>query len=654
MCGIAGVVTWRPEGGLGQQVERMIAPLVHRGPDDHGVWVDGECGVGLGHRRLSILDLSPQGHQPMRSASGRYVIAYNGEIYNFAQIRDELVAVGKAPQWRGHSDTEILLAAFDAWGVEASLRKTVGMFAIALWDREARTLTLARDRIGEKPLYYGIVRGQFVFGSELKAIQAAAGGELQVDRDVLAEFMRFSYIPSPKSIYAGIAKLAPGHVLTVRSTADIGTPHPYWSLDSAEQEQLRARLAGCGDNELIDLVHDQLRDTIGLQMVSDVPLGAFLSGGVDSSAVVALMQSQSAKRIRTYTIGFHEGMFDEAPYARAVAQHLDTEHTELYVTARDAADVIPELPMIYDEPFADSSQIPTTLVSRLTRQHVTVSLSGDGGDELFAGYPRYQITAALWRRVNGQPAAIRRAAASMLQTLSAQSWDRLLGFLPASQRQRINGRRVHRLAQLMVTQSIGEMYIRLMSQWQPEEGMVLGAGGQRLPEANWPQASDPIEAMRRWDVSQYLPDDLLVKVDRATMSASLESRAPLLDHRVVELAFALPQRMLVRDGVGKWVLRRSLDRYVPRELIERPKAGFSIPLGDWLRGPLREWAESLLNVEKLSGQGFLDTEKVSVMWQQHLSSSYDRSPYLWNVLMFQAWHTEVSERRRPISLDGSG
>lgn len=638
MCGIAGVVTWRPEGGLGELVVRMIAPLVHRGPDDDGVWVGEECGVGLGHRRLSILDLSPQGHQPMASTSGRYVIAYNGEIYNSAQIRDELSAEGKSPQWRGHSDTEILLAAFDAWGVEASLQKVVGMFAIALWDRETRTLTLARDRIGEKPLYYGIVRGRFVFGSELKAIRAIADGDLQVDRDALAEFMRFGYIPSPKSIYAGIAKLAPGHVLIVRSVSGIGMPHPYWSLDTPEQEQLRARLAGYGDEELTDLVHDHLRDAIGLQMVSDVPLGAFLSGGVDSSTVVALMQSQSAKRIRTYTIGFHEGMFDEAPYARAVAQHLGTEHTELYVTARDAAEVIPELPMIYDEPFADSSQIPTTLVSRLTRQHVTVSLSGDGGDELFAGYPRYQLTAALWQRVNGQPMGIRRVASSMLQSFSAQGWDRILGFLPASQRQRINGRRVHRLAQLMVSRSIGEMYVRLMSQWQPEEGLVLGATRRDFPLGNWSQKDDPTAAMRHWDVKQYLPDDLLVKVDRASMSASLESRAPLLDHRVVELAFALPQRMLVRDGVGKWVLRGVLDRYVPRELIERPKAGFSIPLGDWLRGPLREWAETLLNAEELSGQGFLDAEKVSGMWHQHLSGSYDRSAYLWNVLMFQAWH----------------
>jgi asparagine synthase (glutamine-hydrolysing) len=481
----------------------------------------------------------------------------------------------------------------------------------------------------------------------LKAIRAAAGGDLQVDRDVLAEFMRFGYVPSPRSIYAGIAKLEPGHFLTLRSISDSGLPRPYWSLDTPEQEQLRARLTGCGDEELIDLVHDCLRDAIGLQMVSDVPLGAFLSGGIDSSAVVALMQSQCAKRIRTYTIGFHEGMFDEAPYAKAVAQHLGTEHTELYVTAKDAAEVIPQLPAIYDEPFADSSQIPTTLVSRLTRQHVTVSLSGDGGDEIFAGYPRYRITAALWQRVNGLPMSIRRAAAAMLQSLSAQSWDRFLGLLPASQRQRINGRRVRRLAQLLVAHSVGEMYVRLMSQWQPEEGLVIGVSRRDFPPVNWSQMGDPVEAMRRWDVCQYLPDDLLVKVDRASMSASLESRAPLLDHRVVELAFALPQRMLVRDGKGKWTLRRMLDRYVPRELIERPKAGFSIPLGDWLRGPLRDWAETLLNAEKLTSQGFLKAEKVSSMWQQHLSGSYDRSTYLWNVLMFQAWHAAACDAYQP-------
>lgn len=637
MCGITGVASWRPKRDLTGLIDQMISTLRHRGPNDHGIWTDSECGVGLGHRRLSILDLSPHGHQPMHSASGRYIIAYNGEIYNFTQIRDELVAAGKCPQWHGHSDTEILLAAIDAWGVEIAVRKSIGMFAFALWDNQERSLTLARDRIGEKPLYYGTICDQFVFASELKAVRAAVGDQLQIDRDALSKFMQFGYIPSPKSIYSGIAKLPPGHTLTLRSTSDLALPQPYWSLDSPDQAQLRSSLAGCSDNELIDCVHDQLRDSVGLQMVSDVPLGAFLSGGIDSSTVVSLMQSQSTRPVRTYTIGFHENIFNEAPYARTIAQYLGTNHTELYVTANDAADIIPLLPTIYDEPFADSSQIPTTLVSSLTKQHVTVSLSGDGGDELFAGYPRYELTAALWRRIHRQPVALRRIAASILQSLSPQVWDRILSPLTASQRQRINGRRVHRLGQLLGSQSIGEMYIRLMSQWQPEEGLVLGADGQHLSGISWPRLHDPIEAMRRWDVGQYLPDDLLVKVDRAAMSTSLESRTPLLDHRLVELAFALPQRMLVRDGVGKWVLRRVLDRYMPRELIERPKSGFSIPLGDWLRGSLRDWAETHLDSSKLATQGLLDEKKISLMWKQHLSGRYDRSSYLWNVLMFQAW-----------------
>lgn len=644
MCGIAGISSWRSGDRLAELAERMAASLVHRGPDGRGIWIDEERGVALSHRRLSILDLSPHGHQPMASASGRYVIVYNGEIYNFVQIRDELCAAGAAPAWRGHSDTEVFLAAFEAWGIEPTLRRAVGMFAIALWDKASQTLTLARDRIGEKPLYYGMIGGRFVFGSELKAIRAATGDSLQVDRNVLAEFMRFGYIPAPHTIYSEIAKLPAGHWLTVSSPSNVGTPRPYWTLQTPEQAQLRAQFALCNDDELITQVHDRVKDAVRLQMFADVPLGAFLSGGVDSSTVVALMQAQSSRRVHTYTIGFHEGAFNEAPYARAVAEYLGTDHTEMYVSAKDAAEIIPQLPTIYDEPFADSSQIPTTLVSRMTRQHVTVSLSGDGGDEIFAGYPRYQITAALWRRINRQPMPLRSAVSKLLRCVSAQGWDRIFALLPASQRQNVNGRRVHRLAQLMVSRNFAEMYVRLMSQWQPEDGVVLGASPQSfLPWAET-QAIDPIDAMRRWDVGQYLPDDLLVKVDRAAMSASLESRAPLLDHRVVDLAFALPQRALVRDGVGKWALRRVLDRYVPRELINRPKAGFSIPLGEWLRGLLRPWAESLLNPTLLVSQGFLDARKVSAMWRQHIDGSYDRSLYLWNVLMFQAWLTAQNNR----------
>ena len=637
MCGITGIATWRNGDALIPRLQRMTDTLVHRGPDDQGLWSDEEAGIGLGQRRLSIIDLSAQGHQPMASASGRYMLSYNGEIYNFAQLRSQLEAEGATPPWRGHSDTEILLAAFEAWGVQAALERTVGMFAVSLWDRESRTLTLARDRMGEKPLYYGIVGDALVFGSELKAIRAAAQGQVELDRQAVAEFMRFSYIPAPLTIYRGIRKLLPGHLLQLRRPEDASTaPQPFWRAGHASDESLRNSLLGANDETLVDEVERRLREAVRLQMVSDVPLGAFLSGGVDSSTVVALMQTQSRQPIRTFTIGFDQPEFNEAPYALEVARHLGTEHTELYVTARDAEELIPRLPTIYDEPFADSSQIPTTLVSQLTRQHVTVSLSGDGGDELFAGYPRYGLTEALWKRVNRLPLSARRPLATALKQPSARTWDMLLGWLPASRRQSINGRRLHRLAQLLTAGSLGEMYVRLMSQWQPEEGLVRGVD-RNFTLTHWDDSRPSIEAMRLWDVRQYLPDDLLVKVDRAAMSASLESRAPLLDHRVVELAFALPERMLVRGGVGKWALRQVLYRHVPRALIERPKAGFSVPLGHWLRGPLRPWAEELLNPAGLDADGLLDMDRIRDLWLEHVSGRFDRSGYLWNVLMFQAW-----------------
>lgn len=641
MCGIAGIFGAAGGDDPAARVRVMISKLVHRGPDDWGVWTDDDWGVSLGHRRLSILDLSPQGHQPMLSASGRYVVAFNGEIYNFSELRDELQVSGSAPRWRGRSDTEVFLAAIDAWGLEQSLRKARGMFAMALWDRKVKTLTLIRDRVGEKPLYYGTVGGRFLFASELKALSPAMPAGLSISRDALAMYMRFGYVPGSSSIYDGISKLLPGHYLTVQNNGEVCRLHQYWSPESKETDALRRELLSCSDEDLISRVDRTLRESIGEQTVADVPLGAFLSGGVDSSAVVALMVAQGVRCPRTYTIGFHEQAFDEAPYAREVARYLGTEHTELYVSANDAAGVIRQLPRIYDEPFADSSQIPTALVSRMTREHVTVALSGDGGDELFAGYPRYAITAALWRKVSRFPVNGRRCFAAMLHAMSAQQWDRLFAILPTSQRQLVNGRRIHRLGQLMSADSLGEMYERLMSQWQPEDGVVVGASTAFLAVQNWRCLGDEIELMRRWDFMQYLPDDLLVKVDRASMSASLETRAPLLDQHVVELAFALPRRVLVRDGVGKWILRRVLDRYVPRELIERPKAGFSVPLGEWLRGPLREWAETLLCPAKIRARGLLDADKISSVWNQHVSGRFDRSLYLWNVLMFQAWLSEV-------------
>jgi asparagine synthase (glutamine-hydrolysing) len=594
----------------------------------------------MGHRRLSILDLSQHGHQPMMSSSGRYVLVYNGEIYNHSFIRDRLISEGLAPTWQGHSDTEVLIAAIDAWGLEEALRNAVGMFAIALWDRKDRLLRLARDRVGEKPLYYGTIKGKFLFGSELKALKVIARDELQIDCMALSEFMRFSYIPAPKSIYSGIYKLLPGHILTVKSVSKVGYTLPYWSLVASKQEPTCETLLNRNDEEIIDLVHSQLSDSIGLQMVSDVPSGAFLSGGVDSSVVAALMQSRSMHRVRTYTIGFQNKLFDEAPYARAVAKHLGTEHSELYVTAKDAENVIRHLSMIYDEPFADSSQIPTILVSQLAREDVVVALSGDGGDEVFSGYERYQLVGSLWDRINQYPLSVRRLIAKPMRVLSPNAWDGVLGCFPSLKNGAVNGRRIHRLAQLLSTQSLGEMYIRLMSQWQLEDDVVLCMKKSSKTSLSWPLNCSNLDAMRIWDIGQYLPDDLMVKVDRASMSVGLESRAPFLDHRLVELALTLPQRMLIRDGVGKWVLRQILDNYVPRKLVERPKAGFSIPIADWLRGPLRDWAGMYLEKSKLSEHGFFDVEKIMLLWDQHLSMKYDRSAYLWNVLMFQAWYYE--------------
>ncbi|VFR64496.1 Asparagine synthetase [glutamine-hydrolyzing] [plant metagenome] len=618
--------------------EKMARQLAHRGPDAMDVWADESAGIALGHRRLAIMDLSENGSQPMCSASGRYVIAFNGEIYNFADVRARLEAEGKAPAWRGHSDTEVCLAAIEAWGFAVALAEMIGMFAIALWDRSTSSLSLARDRVGEKPLYYGSIDGRFVFASELKAIRVVGvAGELRVDRNALAGFMRFGYVPAPRSIYEGIKKLPAAHYAIIASDGSVSEPVSYWSHNDEAVVRLRAELADLPEEALIDRADHAIRQSISRQSVADVPLGAFLSGGVDSSAVVALMVAQAQQRISTYTIGFREKGFDEAPYAKAVAAHLGTNHTELYVSAQDAESVIPELSRIYDEPFADSSQIPSILVSRLTRQHVTVALSGDGGDEIFQGYPRYGLTAGLWQRTSRVPMAGRRLASQALRLMSVQQWDALFGMLPESTRRSVNGRRIHRMAQLMLSHDAGEMYERLMSQWQPEDGLVLGVDARFQHAQDWKGQGDAIDLMRNWDFMQYLPDDLLVKVDRAAMSASLETRAPLLDREVVELAFALPRRVQIRGGQGKWVLRKVLDRYVPRHLIERPKAGFSIPLADWLRGPLRSWAESLLDPQVIRGQGYLDAEKVSGIWQQHVSGKFDRGLYLWNVLMFQAW-----------------
>lgn len=636
MCGVAGLLIRAGQLDLEDAARRMSAALMHRGPDGEGIWTDPAAGIALAHRRLAIIDLSPQGQQPMHSPRGRFVASFNGEIYNFRELRHCLDTEPDPPRWRGHSDTEVLLAAFEMWGIEETLRKSVGMFAIAVWDRRDRLLTLARDRLGEKPLYYGKSTTGFVFASELKAVRAVPGVSLHVDRQALAAFMQFGCVPAPGCIYTGLRKLQPGHFVVIHADGDVQEPQAYWTLKDRTTSSGRELMQN-GDSELINLVHDQIAVAVRAQMISDVPIGAFLSGGVDSSLIVALMQAQSSRPIRTYTIGFEESEFDEAPFAAAVARHLGTEHVELRVTADDAARVIPDLPRIYDEPFADSSQLPTTLVARLTSRRVSVALSGDGGDELFAGYPRYRLASTAWQRLQHVPVPIRTVLATLIRSASPSGWNRVINSLPASLRGQFNGHRVHRLSTLIESRSLGEVYIKLMSQWLPDAGLVLGLSATKLDVSRWPTGTTFIEEMRRWDVGQYLPDDLLVKVDRAAMSASLETRAPLLDHRVAEIAFQLPERVLVRGNQSKWVLRQILDRYIPRALIERPKAGFSVPLAAWLRGPLRIWAADLLDPSLIRSQGLLDEVKVAQAWNEHATGRMDRSAHLWNLLMFQAW-----------------
>jgi len=653
MCGIAGVFG-RGAGShesLADTAGRMIGRLVHRGPDDAGAWSDENVGVALGHRRLAILDLSPAGHQPMLSASGRFVIVFNGEIYNHLALRSELGVVN----WRGHSDTETLLAAFEAWGIEATLKKAVGMFAFALWDRAGRILTLARDRLGEKPLYYGWQGESFLFGSELKALKAHPAFRAGIDRNALTLLLRHSYIPAPHSIYRGIHKLLPGTLLQIPfgkgvSTAQAARPAPYWTLAGVVESGQAEPIIG-DDARVTAELEARLLEAIGLQMVADVPLGAFLSGGVDSSTVVALMQVQSSRPVKTFTIGYYEEGYSEAGYAKAVARHLGTEHAELYLTPEEARAVIPLLPALYDEPFSDSSQIPTFLVSQMARQHVTVSLSGDAGDELFGGYNRYFLASAIWRRLRWWPDAMRRLAANSITALSPAAWNRLHGvalpLLPRPLWVTQPGDKAHKLAEILAAESPEEIYRGLVSHWQNPTDVVIGATEPATvltDRANWSAVPDFEHRMMFLDAVSYLPDDILVKVDRAAMSVSLESRVPFLDHRVVEFAWRLPLAMKIRDGQGKWILRQVLYKYVPKELIERPKMGFGVPIDAWLRGPLREWAEALLDESRLKREGFFRPEPIRRKWLEHLSGARNWQYHLWDVLMFQAWfeHTESS------------
>ena len=637
MCGIAGFLDLAAATGadeLAARAKAMATTIAHRGPDDSGVWVDAPAGIALGHRRLSIVDLSPLGHQPMHSADGRYVISFNGEVYNFPDLRTELEALGH--RFNGGSDTEVMLEAFSAWGLERALGRFVGMFAFALWDRQTRTLHLVRDRLGVKPLYWALINGHLLFGSELKALMAHPAWRGAIDPEAAAAFVRHSYVPGPATIFRDVHKLQPGSMLALGPD---GVPkiESYWSLSEVID---RPRNDAIGEAEALDQLDLLLRDATRRRMIADVPLGAFLSGGIDSSTVVALMQAQSNRRVRTFSIGFHEKEYDEAPYAKAVAQHLGTDHTELYVGAREALDVVPRLADWFDEPFADSSQIPTFLVSRMTREHVTVALSGDGGDELFAGYPRYGLAESLWRRIGGVPATVRCTAGSLIRGIPEPLLDRAAGLMPTRLRPQSFGRKAHRLGALLGLPADDALHAELAAVWPYETQIVPGATG-KLRIAPEPGLSarlpDFVSRMQYYDTLTYLPDDILVKVDRCSMAVALEARAPFLDYRVAELVWSLPPRMKRRNGESKWLLRRLLDRYVPRRLIERKKMGFSVPTAAWLRGPLRDWGRDLLAPARIAADGLFDAAEVSRLWDEHQSGRANRETVLWNILMFQAW-----------------
>ncbi|HKG95751.1 MAG TPA: asparagine synthase (glutamine-hydrolyzing) [Gemmatimonadaceae bacterium] len=645
MCGFAGIFSSAGvrEEQLVRDVERMIDPIAHRGPDDSGVFTDPSAGVALGFRRLAIIDLSALGHQPMRSGSGRFTLVFNGEVFNHNELRADLLRDGFT--FRGHSDTEVILASFERWGVQAAVKRFVGMFAIAAWDRERRELSLIRDRLGIKPLFvYRAPSGVVTFGSELKALAAGPVFDNTLNRDALQDFLRYLYVPGPQSIYQHITKLPPGHVLTI---ADPRAPLPasvaYWSVEEVARRGLADQLTG-SDEEVVDQFDALLSDAVKMRMEADVPLGALLSGGIDSSVVVALLQQHAARPVKTFSVAFDAEEHNEAHHAAAIAKHLGTDHTEYLLTGKEALDVVPKLPDIFDEPHGDTSQIPAYLICGVARREVTVALTGDGGDEVYGGYNRYTYGERMLQKMMRVPRPARRAVAAGIGTLSPAGWDRAHRFvrpmLPSSLKQRLPGDKVHKIGRIMGADSLPGMYRSLVSVWQDAEGLVVNGRRHRDRMEEVLSAREPRQLLDRMmlaDQLTYLTEDQLAKVDRVSMANSLEVRVPLLDHRLVEFSWRAPSRFKIRDGKGKWLLRQVLYRRVPRELIERPKMGLSVPLGQWLRGPLRGWAEELLSADRLTRDGILHSAPIRAAWDQLQAGRDETALGLWAVLMFQGW-----------------
>ncbi|WP_027720792.1 asparagine synthase (glutamine-hydrolyzing) [Maridesulfovibrio zosterae] len=646
MCGIAGLIDFS-RSTSSEQLERIARKMGDaqnsRGPDGCAQWSDPDSGIALDHRRLAIIDLTKEGVQPMHSRSGRFVTIFNGEIYNYRDLREELEQAEGFNGWRGHSDTEVMLEAVEQWGFEKAVKSFSGMFAIAIWDRHSKRLFLVRDRMGEKPLYYSTQNNTFLFGSELKALMVHAAFEKEIDRHSLASYLRYHYVPAPRTIFKEVQCLMPGTWICIDIDGTTSEPQTYWSLLDCAREA-ENKIFTAPDNTIIETLEDLLLNVIEREMISDVPLGAFLSGGIDSSLIVSLMQQCALAPVKTFTIGFNDKAYNEAAEAKAVAKHIGTEHTELYVSPKDALEVIPKIPHIWDQPFSDASQIPTHLVSCMTREHVTVALSGDGGDELFAGYNRHFKGCSLWNRLKLIPAPLRDLGAKAISSISPASWNKVFKMygpiLPSALQMRLPGQKLHKLSDVMAARSESDYYKFLTSNWFNPDQVVNSANEFEGPFQNssmQPNQDNLTAWMQYMDAATYLPDDILTKVDRAAMATSLETRAPFLDHEVVEFSQRLPMHLRIQNGQGKYALRQILYKYVPRELIERPKMGFGIPIDSWLRGPLSEWAEDLISPDRLERDGYFNVGEVRLAWNEHRLGTKDNQYRIWNILVFQSW-----------------